>query len=157
MKAFLGVSMARIGPGSHVTLHYRLVVIADGDEREVVSTLSLKPATLQIGANQLAPLLERRLIGLDEGAQACFDLDPGEAYGHRSPELVQAVARSTFDANADPDASYLPGDVVEFQAPGGDRFAGVLKSVNESRAIVDFNHPLAGMPLRFSVQVIGVL
>ena len=148
--------MARIGPGSHVTLHYRLAVIADGDEREVVSTLSLKPATLQIGTNQLAPSLERRLIGLDEGAQASFDLDPGEAYGHRSPELVQSVTRSTFDASADPDV-YLPGDVVEFQAPSGDRFAGVLKSVDESRAIVDFNHPLAGMPLRFSVQVIGVL
>lgn len=149
--------MAQIGPGSHVTLHYRLAVVTGGEEREVVSTLSLKPATLQIGASQLAPPLEQRLIGLNEGSEASFDLAPGEAYGERNPELVQAVARATFDANADPETEYLPGDVVEFRAPTGERFSGVLKSVDAARAVVDFNHPLAGMPLRFSVRVIGVL
>jgi FKBP-type peptidyl-prolyl cis-trans isomerase SlpA len=149
--------MARIGPSSHVTLHYRLSVVTDGGEREVVSTLSLKPATLQIGASQLAAPLEQQLIGLEEGASATFDLAPGEAYGERSPELVQALARATFDANADPDAGYAAGDIVEFRAPAGQRLSGVLKSIDATRAVVDFNHPLAGMPLRFSVQVIGVL
>jgi FKBP-type peptidyl-prolyl cis-trans isomerase SlpA len=149
--------MARIGPGSHVTLHYRLAVVAGGEEREVVSTLSLRPATLQIGASQLAPPLEQRLIGLEEGAATSFDLAPGEAYGDRNPELVQALARATFDANADPEAEYLPGDIVEFRSPTGERFSGVLKTVDAARAVVDFNHPLAGKPLRFSVQVIGVL
>ena len=149
--------MASIGPGSHVTLHYRLAVVADGEEREVVSTLALKPATLQIGGGQLAPELEQRLIGLDEGARASFDLDAGQAYGQRHADLVQTLSRSTFDANADPDTDYLPGDVVEFRAPDGGRFSGVLKSHGESQVVVDFNHPLAGLPVRFSVQVIGVL
>ena len=149
--------MASIGPGSHVTLHYRLAVVADGEEREVVSTLALKPATLQIGGGQLAPELEQRLIGLDEGARASFDLDAGQAYGQRHADLVQTLSRSTFDANADPDTDYLPGDVVEFRAPDGGRFSGVLKSRGESQVVVDFNHPLAGLPVRFSVQVIGVL
>jgi FKBP-type peptidyl-prolyl cis-trans isomerase SlpA len=149
--------MALIGPGSHVTLHYRLAVVTAGEEREVVSTLALKPATLQIGASQLAPPLEQRLIGLDEGAAATFELAPDEAYGRRNPELVQAVARGAFDANDDPDTQYLPGDVVEFRSPTGERFSGVLKSMDSVRAVVDFNHPLAGLPLRFTVQVIGVL
>ena len=149
--------MARIGPGSHVTLHYRLAVVADGVEREVMSTLSLRPATLQIGASQLAPSLEARLVGLDEGEMADFDLAPDEAYGRRSPELVQTLSRSVFDANADTDTAYLPGDLVEFRAPSGSHLSGVLKSIDSARAVVDFNHPLAGMPLRFSVQVIGVL
>jgi FKBP-type peptidyl-prolyl cis-trans isomerase SlpA len=149
--------MALIGPGSHVTLHYRLAVVAAGEEREVVSTLALKPATLQIGASQLAPSLEDRLIGLEEGASAIFELTPDEAYGQRNPALVQAVARGTFDANADPATEYLPGDVVEFRSNAGERFSGVLKSMDSARAIVDFNHPLAGLPLRFTVQVIGVL
>jgi FKBP-type peptidyl-prolyl cis-trans isomerase SlpA len=149
--------MAVIGPGSHVTLHYRLAVVTAGEEREVVSTLALKPATLQIGASQLAPPLEQRLIGLDEGAAAMFELAPDEAYGRRNPELVQALARGAFDANAEPETQYVPGDVVEFRSPTGDRFTGVLKSMDSVRAVVDFNHPLAGLPLRFTVQVIGVL
>lgn len=149
--------MALIGPGSHVTLHYRLAVVAAGEEREVVSTLTLKPATLQIGASHLAPPLEQCLIGLDEGAAATFELAPDQAYGQRNPDLVQAVARGAFDANADPETQYLPGDVVEFRSASGDRFSGVLKSMDSARAVVDFNHPLAGLPLRFTVQVIGVL
>jgi len=116
--------MALIGPGSHVTLHYRLAVVAAGEEREVVSTLALRPATLRIGASQLAPSLEQRLIGLDEGDAATFELEPDEAFGRRNPLLVQAVARGTFDANADPQSPYLPGDVVEFRSPTGERFSG---------------------------------
>lgn len=149
--------MARIGPDSYVTLHYRLAVLADGEEREVVSTLTAKPATLQIGGGQIAPSLEQRLIGLTEGAEASFDLAVGEAYGERSPALIQTLARSVFDANAEADTDYLAGDVVEFRAPDGGRFTGVLKSRDESQVVVDFNHPLAGLPLRFTVQVIGVL
>jgi FKBP-type peptidyl-prolyl cis-trans isomerase SlpA len=67
------------------------------------------------------------------------------------------MSRTVFDQNAEPDVDYLPGDLVEFNAPDGNRFAGVLKSRAEDAVVVDFNHPLAGLPLRLSVHVIGVL
>lgn len=149
--------MAQIGPGSHVTLHYRLAVIAEDGEREIVSTLALKPATLQLGAGQLAPVLEERLLGLAEGERHSFDLAADEAYGRRHPDLVQTLSRATFDANADPETDYAPGDLVELRTGDGGRMSGVLKSLGDAQVVVDFNHPLAGRPLRFSVQVIGVL
>lgn len=149
--------MARVESGSHVTLHYRLAVVTAGEEREVVSTLTSRPATLRIGGGQLAPAIEQRLVGLDEGAHAQFELPPGEAYGQRHPDLVQTLARATFDANADPDTEYVAGDIVEFNSNDGMRVSGVLKSLGESQVVVDFNHPLAGLPLRFSAQIIGVL
>lgn len=148
--------MARIEPGSHVTMHYRLTVPEGGGEWSLMDTFDLRPATVQLGAGQLAPALETRLIGLEEGATACFDLAAGEAYGARQPELVQTVARTTFDANTDADARYLPGDVVEFRAAAGP-VCGVLKSCDDAQVVIDFNHPLAGVPLRFAVRVIGVL
>jgi FKBP-type peptidyl-prolyl cis-trans isomerase SlpA len=149
--------MARVETGSHVTLHYRLAVVTAGEEREVVSTLGSRPATLQIGGGQLAPAIEAQLVGLDEGAQAQFELPAGEAYGQRHPDLVQTLARATFDANADPDTEYVAGDIVEFNSAEGMRVSGVLKSLGESQVVVDFNHPLAGLPLRFSAHIIGVL
>lgn len=149
--------MARVGPASHVTLHYRLAVVIDGEEREVVSTLDTMPATLQLGAGGLAPPLEGRLVGLDEGACVSFDLPAGEAFGLRSSDLVQTLSRSTFDKNAETDGEYAPGDIVQFRAPDGGRYSGVLKDRGERRVVVDFNHPLAGLPLRFSVKIIGVL
>ena len=147
---------ARIAAGSHVTLHYRIALRDGAGEREVISTLGGNPATVQIGGGNLPPALENCLLGLTEGDSAEFDL-PSDAYGVRSPQLVQALARATFDANADPDGSYAPGDVVEFNAPEGRRFTGVLKAFDAERVIVDFNHPLAGQPLLFAARVIAVL
>ncbi|MFN3566405.1 MAG: peptidylprolyl isomerase [Burkholderiaceae bacterium] len=148
--------MPKIAAGSHVTLHYRLAVTGDGAEREVVSTFGSSPATLQVGAGQFAPSLEACLLGLEEGARATFDL-PDDAFGKRNPQLVQALSRAAFDTNAAAKGDHAPGDVVEFDAPGGGRFAGVVTEHGEHRVVVDFNHPLAGRPLRFSVHVIGVL
>jgi len=149
--------MARISPDSHVTLHYRLAALVDGAEREVMSTLGAHPATLQLGGGHLAAGLEAKLLGLVEGDEASFELAPAEAFGERNPQLIQALSRAAFDANADSGSDYAPGDVVEFNRPDGGRLAGVLKDQDERRVVVDFNHPLAGLPVRFSVRVIGVL
>jgi FKBP-type peptidyl-prolyl cis-trans isomerase SlpA len=127
------------------------------DEQEIFSTFGARPATLQVGAGQLAPSLESRLLGLQEGQRAAFDLGPGEAYGERSQELVRTLSRATFDRNADPETEYQPGDVVALHAPDGARYAGVLKERDRGRVVVDFNHPLAGRQLRFTVLVIGVI
>jgi FKBP-type peptidyl-prolyl cis-trans isomerase SlpA len=149
--------MTRIAPDSHVTLHYRLAAVIDGAEREVVSTLGGRPATVQIGGGHLAGGLEARLLGLAEGDQATFEVAPEEAFGARNPELVQSVSRAAFDAHAATGEDFAPGDVVEFNGPDGSRVAGVLKGRDDRHVLVDFNHPLAGLPLRFSVRVIGVL
>ena len=148
---------SRIATGSHVTLHYRIAVLVGGEEREVMSTFESKPATLTVGANELAAPLEARLIGLAEGTREHFELPSGEGFGMRSPDLVQVLSRAVFDANADGDVDYLPGDVVEFASPEGMRFSGVLKERGGDRVVVDFNHPLAGLPVRFDVQIVGVL
>ncbi len=147
----------RIASGSHVTLHYRIAVLVDGSEREVMSTFGAQPATLTIGAGELAEPLEIRLLGLEEGARAQFELPAGEGFGPRSFDLVQSLSSSVFNANADPTQDYAAGDIVQFASPEGRQFSGVLKQRDDDRVVVDFNHPLAGMPIRFAVHVVGVL
>ncbi len=51
---------------------------------------------------------------------------------------------------------YKVGDLVDFAAPGGGRFAGVLRELNDEDALFDFNHPLAGQTLKFEVHIIGI-
>lgn len=146
---------ARVGPDSFLTLHYRLS-LADGGG-DVISTFGGKPATFQLGHGQLAEPLERLLHGLPDGAHAVFDVAPDQAWGARNPDLVQRLSRATFDANADPDTRYEPGDMVDFSHPDGARFAGVLKAIDDESVLVDFNHPLAGQSVRFEVRILGVL
>ena len=139
---------------AYLTLHYRL---AAADGTDIVTTFGSTPATLMLGQGQLAPFLEQRLLGLEEGAHQVFELSPAEGFGERNPDLIQAVSRKTLDENSVPDADYQVGDLVDFAAPGGGRFAGVLRELREDAALFDFNHPLAGQPLRFEVQLISVL
>jgi FKBP-type peptidyl-prolyl cis-trans isomerase SlpA len=140
---------------SHVTLHYRVSLADTGDD--VFNTFGARPATLALGLGQLVEPLERCLVGMAEGRQAVFELPPGQAFGERNPALLQRLARALLDTHRNADAPLAVGDLVDFPAPGGGRYAGVVRELDERGALVDFNHPLAGQPIRFEVRILGVL
>jgi FKBP-type peptidyl-prolyl cis-trans isomerase SlpA len=151
--------MSSVQAGSFLTLHYRL---SGEDGSDFVNTFHDKPATLSLGAGQLSEALEQRLLGLEEGCRASFELAPGEAFGPRDAQRMQWVARQALDKLGDPLERYRVGDVVQFPTPEGTgQFAGAVRQVrqddNGEVILFDFNHPLAGMALRFEVQLIGVL
>jgi FKBP-type peptidyl-prolyl cis-trans isomerase SlpA len=148
------LSHSVVGEASYLTLHYRL---ASADDNDIVTTFNENPATLQLGMGQLAPFLEACLIGLPEGVHRTFELPPDQAFGPRNPELLQWVSRATLTKNSQLGEEYSIGDLVEFAAPGGGQFAGVLREINTNDALFDFNHPLAGQSLKFEVKIIGIL
>lgn len=146
---------ARVHAGSFLTLHYRLA----GPQGDVINTFNDKPATLSLGAGELSPALEQRLLGLSEGMRTTFHLPAGEAFGERNPEMQQWVARKLLNDFGDPDEQYQAGDVVQFPTPDGQgSYAGAVLQVREDGAVLfDFNHPLAGQPVSFEVYIIGAL
>ena len=147
--------MTAIAEGSFLTLHYRL---AGPDGADIVNTFNDKPATLSLGTGELSPAMEARLIGLEEGTRATFELAAGEAFGERNPDMLQRVKRSLLRELGDPDATYRRGDVVQFPTPDGQgAYAGVIREEGDDWLLFDFNHPLAGLPVTFEVSVIGVL
>ena len=147
--------MSVVEPGSFLTLHYRLA----GPQGDVVNTFGGKPATLSLGAGELSPAVEQRLIGLAEGARTAFDIPAGEAFGERNPDMIQWLARKELDAMGDPQERYAVGDVIHLPTPDGQgQFAAVVQAVRDDGALrLDFNHPLAGQPVTFEVEVIGIL
>ena len=151
-----------VQPGSFLTLHYRLA----GPAGDIIDTFNDKPATLSLGTGELSPALEKRLIGLQEGMSASFEIPPGEAFGDRNPEMVQWVARRLLNELGAPAEPYQVGDVVQFPTPDGlGSYAGAVRQVGKDGAgdgkadavLFDFNHPLAGQPVTFQVHLIGVL
>lgn len=147
--------MATVQPGSFLTLHYRL---AGADGADIINTFADKPATLSLGTGELAPAMEQRLLGLEEGTRTTFDIPAGEAFGERNAELLQRVKRALLAELGDPDEQYHVGDVVQFPTPDGmGSYAGVVRELGDSWVLFDFNHPLAGQPVTFEVHLIGVL
>jgi len=151
---FIHMSNPTIGPASFLTLHYRL----SGPQGDVINTFIDKPATLSMGSGELSPAVEQQLIGLTEGVRTTFELAPGTAFGERNPDMLQWVSKKVLREFGDPDEDYQVGDVVQFPAPNGQgAFAGAVQQVQEDAVLFDFNHPLAGQPVTFEVEVIGIL
>ena len=135
---------------SFVTLHYALRL---DDGTEAVSTFDLSPATLQMGGGQMADTLERCLLGLAAGDRREFLLAPADAFGEHNPRLVEWISRSALPAGVE----LKENSLIEFNAPDGGGFAGFCRQLNDTQALFDFNHPLAGKPLTFAVHIIGVM
>ncbi|MFN6961559.1 MAG: peptidylprolyl isomerase [Rhodocyclaceae bacterium] len=134
-----------------ITLHYR---IATADDTEILSTFGGTPATIQLGSGELAPTLEACLEDLPVGERHVFLLEPHQAFGPHNPALMQRLPVAELP-NGGADIGVLT--LVEFEAPNGQKFAGLVREIDGQSALIDFNHPLAGKPIRFEVEVIGIL
>ena len=82
-----------------------------------------------------------------------FLLEAEQAFGPHNPQLMQRFARDEL-----PD----PGELremalIEFKAPDGAAYTGLVRELSDAEALIDFNHPLAGKAIRFEVEVIGIL
>jgi FKBP-type peptidyl-prolyl cis-trans isomerase SlpA len=139
---------------SFLTLNYRIGLPEGGD---LVNTFEDKPATLLMGTGQFSPTLEEVLVGMVNGERKTFQLEPESAFGVKNPDLVRTVSLTTLKENSSTEEEYLPGDMIEFNAPNGGRYSGTLVSIDDDSAMFDFNHPLAGKTIQFEVEIIGIL
>jgi len=149
------MTKTQVLPNSYLTLNYRLG-LPNGDS--FINTFGDRPATLLLGSGQFAPCFENALIGLQVGEQKTTVIPPEASFGMRNEDLVQWVSLAALQKNAKADApEFTAGDVVEFNAPNGAQYAGVLQSIDTEGAWFDFNHPLAGKPITFEAQIIAIL
>jgi FKBP-type peptidyl-prolyl cis-trans isomerase SlyD len=103
------------------------------------------------GNGHIIPGLENALIGKAVGDKLEVTVPPQEAYGPRNEALKQTVPRDRFEPGADIQAG------TRFQAPTENGVEIVtVTHVDDDSVTIDANHPLAGMTLNFSVEVVEV-
>ncbi|MCW8887804.1 MAG: FKBP-type peptidyl-prolyl cis-trans isomerase [Gammaproteobacteria bacterium] len=140
--------MQTIEPKSRVTLHYR-ITLEDGtvaDDTWVDDT----PLTFAIGDGTMLPKLEESLIGLSKGSKEILQLSPEQAFGYPDSENVHQLELADFDMAPE------PGQIIGFATPNGEEIPGMVIAVEEDKVTVNFNHPFAGHPLKFEIQVLEV-
>jgi len=103
------------------------------------------------GANDIFPAGEQALEGKAPGDEVSLRLEPEQAFGAFDARLVHVVERDRIgrDVTVGMRVEGLPG------AAGDTRIYRVT-DVAEDVAVLDGNHPLAGMALRFDIKVLGV-
>ncbi|MEY3202640.1 MAG: hypothetical protein RIR70_2190 [Pseudomonadota bacterium] len=138
-----------VSANSLVTLHYSISTEAG---QVLVSTFDSTPATLQLGRGELMPAMEQCLVGLVGSERKVFVLPPAQAFGAYNDQLIQRVPREMLPQDGSAEEMAL----IEFTAPDGSKFVGLLKEWQGDEAVMDFNHPLAGKTIRFEVEVVGI-
>jgi FKBP-type peptidyl-prolyl cis-trans isomerase SlpA len=92
------------------------------------------------------------LFGLGAGERRDVVLPPAKAFGDVNEDNVQRFPVYQFP----PDVALAPGLMLEFGDAAGNNQAGVVRGLDKQWVDVDFNHPLAGRAIRFTVHVHAV-
>ncbi len=138
-----------IVPGSEVTLHFSLTT---SDGFEAVSTFEEEPETIVMGDGTFSEGLELALYGLKPGDRQTLTLTQDQAFGPRDESAVHTIARDEFPNDSELEA----GQIFAFSTHEEDEVAGTILAIQDNEVTVDFNHPLAGMEVVFSVEILEV-
>jgi len=122
------------------------------DNGEVLDSSSgREPLAYLHGVGGLIPGLEKELEGKAKGDKLVAIISPDQAYGIRSEELVQEIPLENFQNKEEVQVG------AQFQVQNGDHVhIATVKSIGDTAATVDMNHPLADMTLHFDVEVMDV-
>jgi FKBP-type peptidyl-prolyl cis-trans isomerase SlyD len=110
-----------------------------------------EPLSYLHGVGGIIPGLESALEGKQTGDNVNVTIEPEQAYGQRNEELVQEVPRRMFQGVE----NIQPGMQFRAQGPQGTQVVTVV-GVAGDNVKIDANHPLAGVTLKFDVNVVGV-
>ena len=97
------------------------------------------------GYGELLAALERALEGKGPGEAIGVQLEPEDAFGEYDADLVRV----------EPAERYGEGLDVGMEVEEDARFYTVT-DIADGKAVLDGNHPLAGMALRFSIEIVTV-
>ncbi|MCX8199961.1 MAG: peptidylprolyl isomerase [Candidatus Micrarchaeota archaeon] len=101
---------------------------------------------VRAGHSELLEGVDEGIIGMKENEPKELEIAPEKAFGKRDEDLVRIIPLRQFkEANINP----VPGQVINI-----DNTPATIRAVNSGRVVVDFNHPLSGVPLRYEVKVL---
>jgi FKBP-type peptidyl-prolyl cis-trans isomerase SlyD len=125
--------------------------VKEAGSTEIVDTnKGAQPLEFITGKGHIIPGLENVLVGMSEGENADILVKAADAYGEVNPEAIQTLPREQFEG-----IDLTEGMTLYGQSEEGHSIQVVVKSFTDNDVTIDFNHPLAGKDLMFSVTVLS--
>ena len=110
------------------------------------------PMVTVVGDGRLIPGFEAHLADAETETDYTLDIEATEAYGERDAGLVETIGQNVLMRSVRDPEMLAIGAPVEI----GGR-TGVLQFLSAGRARIDYNHPLAGVTLRYNYRVTKVV
>jgi len=134
---------------SLVLMHYD-IALTNGSKIE--SSFDDEPVEITMGHGDVTDGMELALYGLKEGDKQTLTLTPEQGFGIRDEDNIHDMPLSDFPEDLPPKI----GLSYSFESPDGDEIPGTVVSIKGDDAEIDFNHPLAGQEIVFTVNILGV-
>ena len=143
----------KIEKNTIVSLRYKLT----DAQNNVIEEPDSPMVYLHGGYEGTFPKIETLLDGQDVGYEATIQLEPNEAFGEYDPELLKIEPRTRFPEPLEVGMQFEGVPDAEEDAAVEDAddepLIYTVTDVADNQVVLDGNHPLAGMALRFWVQV----
>lgn len=104
------------------------------------------PIIVRLGGMHIIPGLDEALIGKEVGEKGTVEIPPEKAYGPHDESLLKSAPLKNF--------AEKPQVGMRISSDGQE---GVVVSVVAKRAVVDFNHVLAGKTLTYEYEIEAVV
>jgi FKBP-type peptidyl-prolyl cis-trans isomerase SlyD len=140
----------KIGKNTVVTVNYKLSdaqnnLLEDGREPIVY---------LHGGYENTLPAIENALEGQVVGYSTIIQVEPDDAFGDYDPALVKIEDRNKLPTPLEVGMQFE--GVPEEGENGDEPMIFVVTEIAEEKVVLDGNHPLAGIALRFALEVAEV-
>ena len=139
--------MSKVKSGDYVQVHYT-GALKNGDVFD--SSEGRGPLEFQAGGGMVIPGFNDAVMGMAVDEEKQVTLPPDQAYGPRRDDLERE-----FDNEMLGGQKVEVGQMLQFSSPRGPMPAKVL-DVGADKFKVDFNHPLAGETLVFTIKLAGI-
>ncbi len=142
----------KIMPGKYVAYSYKLY--NDADNSLLFETPEEQPDMMIYGvSHDVVPGLVSTIEGMTVGDRFGVTLPPAAAFGDRFPENVVELERDIFVR----DGKLAPGVEVGAELPmmtqEGMMIKGRVLEITPEHVKMDFNHPFAGLTVRFDGEI----
>lgn len=111
------------------------------------------PIEFTVGAGEVIPGFEQAVLGMEPGEEKAVEIPADEAYGDRRDDLIVSLERSTLPDELDPEV----GQELQMRDKSGNTFPVRITEIGEEQVTVDANHPLAGQPLNFDIELVEIV
>ncbi len=138
----------KVKDGRIVTMDYTLTV----DEMVVDTSEGHEPIQFLQGSGNIVPGLERELYGMAVGESKEVVVPAQDGYGEVDSQAYMDVPREQFPSNI----PMQDGTILELRDQSGRPMHARIDQVGEKIVRLNFNHPLAGKELHFSVKIAGL-
>ncbi len=134
--------------GKTITFEYTLAL----DNGEILdSSKGRDPMTFTHGSSQIIPGLEDQMGGMKPGDTKKITVQPEDGYGFRLEEAVIDLKIEQVPVD-----SRRVGAILQTQSPEGQVVRGRITKIEQEKATLDLNHPLAGETLFFDVKILNI-